>query len=225
MKTVAHTVQELMAHSQKFSADVGRVLNEQEVADSRISSGSPRLRRLSDARGISFFSCGPVYTQLGVSFDILAEFAQVSGLVFDALTLDTEIELLAGIPGPWARLLQGVPDQVFTEFTAFMTTQGARLGGDFWQFSAVGVTGPDPLAIRHSTLKTVEPDARFTVFLPSGSRYRLVVQAVNTKWPAPIYRQPADPAVVRLAAAGGNLRLSDAEYQQFQRTGRLPFRV
>lgn len=225
MKTKARSVQDLMAKGQRFASDVNKVLSEQEVADSRVKSGSPRLRRLADASGISFFSCGPAYTGLGIGFDILAEFAKVTGMQFEALTLDTEIEILGGVPGAWARILQGVPHQVFTEFESFMTTQGARMDGDFWQFSSVVVTGPDPLAVRDSNLKPGEPDARFTVFLPSGSRYRTAIQARNTQWPAPTYRQPADPAVVRLAVAGGNLRLSDAEYQQFQRTGKLPFRV
>jgi len=166
------------SEASKYSEDKGKRVGEAgEVPVVKIRRETAKSsKRLSDIKGFSFYSLGPIYAATGIGFDIVGNFAGMTGYDGERIILTLEKPVIAGI-GVWGVTLEGLPTHMMTDLKFFMKTQTAAIKDTqkYWRFENVDLSCPDPLGVDRNDVMSPQDVANITVFLPSGNtaRYQL----------------------------------------------------
>jgi len=134
-----------------------------------------KVSRLADYSGITFFSLGPLYVALNISFNILETFAVDTGIgAFERHTLYFSHPIIAGL-GDWSFILEGIPDAVAATLFQYLDTQTVliRHSSIYSTFMRRDVAIADPYGVDRKDLLPGEDPTRIVVYVPSTNHCRV----------------------------------------------------
>ena len=182
-------------------------------------------KRLRDFSGFTFFTLGACYETVRIEHDIVGAYDAETPEKFTLLTHHFQLPILAG--KEWSCVLQGMETPVFENFKAWVelvrirrpgTAAGSKI--EFWQMRDYPVAVQDPLAREERTIAGADPVIH--VFAPAGLEYTLVPEIAAGILPVRFARAMRDPLLLREAEGAFGHPVTEAEYLEFQRTGKVP---
>jgi hypothetical protein len=186
--------------AEKWRGVQHQILDESSVENIPGSSDrAARAQSLAEYDDLHFLSMGAVYTHCCVPFDIFEQFRKLMGYDGPRVVMRFDHEIVEGLDA-WSHILEGMDRDKINLMRQFLTTQAIRKQTDdnqtdYWVIKHAEVLVADPIAVsRHEY--TEGKTAVIDVYVPSGSRYRLVPD-VTTLLPLRLQRERPTPDVLK----------------------------
>jgi hypothetical protein len=194
----------------KFAEEEHKVIDEGDGVDGAPGGLDkvPDVRRLSDYSDLKFFCLGPLYTHVGIHFDILGEFRKVMKYEGPRVVLKFAKPVLSGL-NEWDHIVEGVHESAYNDLVEFVKTQTTKRDTqkEYWEFRYREMLIPDPCGVDRNDLSPTEPKSIVGLFTPSGNKYNLV-PLLGTH-PVTFTRKIAEPSVLSATALLYNVTFND----------------